>query len=101
MSEKYFIYLMSNSRNTVLYIGVSHDIFNRVESHKNKNIPGFTRKYNCTKLVYFEEFLSRDEAYRREKKLKGWRRSYKDNLIDNINPDRNDLFNDLAMLLSQ
>lgn len=99
MSEQYFIYIISNMHNTVLYIGVTHDIFNRIQSHKNKNIPGFTSRYNCTKLVYFEQYPTRDEAYQREKQLKGWRRSYKDELIDRLKSKREDFFDRLSDLI--
>lgn len=90
---------MSNSKGNVLYIGVTHDIFNRVQSHRNKNIAGFTKKYNCTKLIYFEQFNNREEAYLREKQLKGWKRAYKDELVAKLNPEKEDLFERLSELL--
>ena len=83
---------MSNTNNTTLYIGVTNDIERRVQEHKSGQIPGFTQKYNCTKLVYYEKYSDIDQAIEREKKLKKWRREKKDWLIRTINPDLRDLF---------
>ena len=83
---------MSNPNNTTLYIGVTNDIERRVQEHKSGQIPGFTQKYNCTKLVYYEKYSDIDQAIEREKKLKKWRREKKDWLIRTINPDLKDLF---------
>ena len=83
---------MSNTNNTTLYIGVTNDIERRVQEHKSGQIPGFTQKYNCTKLVYYEKYSDIDQAIEREKKLKKWRREKKDWLIRTINPDLKDLF---------
>ena len=83
---------MSNPNNTTLYIGVTNDIERRVQEHKSGQIPGFTQKYNCTKLVYYEKYSDIDQAIEREKKLKKWRREKKDWLVRTINPDLRDLF---------
>ena len=83
---------MSNTVNTVLYIGVTNDLTRRVREHKSGKKPGFTKKYNCHKLVYFEEFTEVDQALEREKQLKKWSRVKKDLLIDATNKDRNDLY---------
>ena len=85
---------MSNTNNTTLYIGVSNDIERRVQEHKSGLIPGFTQKYNCCKLVYYEKYSDIDQAIEREKKLKKWRREKKDWLIRTINPELKDLFED-------
>ncbi|GHU62927.1 hypothetical protein FACS1894160_0630 [Bacteroidia bacterium] len=61
---------MSNTYNNVLYIGVTNDLYRRVIEHKSKEVQGFTKKYNCDKLVYFEEFNNIEEAITREKQLK-------------------------------
>ena len=92
MYKNYYIYMMSNSRNTALYIGVTNDLNRRVLEHKSFSVPGFTQRYCCDKLVYFEEYSDVNQAISREKQLKGWRRDRKDALIDSINPKRIDLF---------
>ena len=75
MKERsYFVYMMSNPTNTVLYIGVTNNIARRVWEHKNKIEKGFTEKYNCTKLVYCEETDNVTNALEREKQLKNWKR---------------------------
>ena len=84
---------MSNKNNTVLYIGVTNDLKRRVEEHKSGLIPGFTRKYNCHKLVHYETFSDINQAIEREKTLKGWIRKRKDELINMYNPEREDLYN--------
>ena len=92
MYNTYYIYIMSNTNNTTLYIGVTNNIERTLQEHKSGQIPGFTQKYNCTKLVYYEKYSDIDQAIEREKKLKKWRREKKDWLIRTINPDLKDLF---------
>jgi len=70
----------------VLYIGVTNNLRRRVIEHKSGLDKGFSKKYNCTHLIYYEEFRSINNAIKREKELKGWRRSRKDALIKSINP---------------
>ena len=82
---------MSSNNNTTIYVGVTNDLERRVAEHKAGLIPGFTQKYNCKKLVYFESFSDIEQAIAREKQLKGWVRKKKDALIDSMNPNRNDL----------
>ncbi|WP_431844441.1 GIY-YIG nuclease family protein [Pedobacter superstes] len=78
---------MANVFNTVLYIGVTSDLFSRITDHKNKKYPdSFTAKYNCNKLVYYEMFPSIEEAIGKEKQLKKWKREWKDKLIQDANP---------------
>ena len=91
MYKTYYTYIMSSSNNRALYIGVTNDLERRVSEHKAGRIPGFTQKYNCKKLVYFETFSIIDQAVVREKQLKGWVRRKKDELIDSVNPERMDL----------
>ena len=88
---------MSNSHNTVLYIGVTNDIERRVSEHKSGLISGFTKRYNCNKLVYFETFNDINQAIEREKQLKGWKRDRKDALIDAVNKERMDLSGDSSL----
>ena len=89
---RYYVYIMSNIANTVLYIGLTNDLARRVREHKSGAIPGFTQKYNCHKLVYYEEFSEVDQALERKKKKKKWSRVKKDSLIDTMNKDREDLY---------
>ncbi len=89
----YYIYILSNKNNTVLYTGVTNDLVKQCHEHKNKLIKGFTEKYNVDKLVYYEVFDFIDLAIKREKQIKGYSRRKKDMLIDKVNADRNELYN--------
>ncbi|MBA6357999.1 MULTISPECIES: GIY-YIG nuclease family protein [unclassified Colwellia] len=89
------IYIMTNIKNTTLYIGVTSQLVQRVYQHKSKLTLGFTNKYNLNKLVYFESFETMYDAITREKQLKNWRRAWKKNLIEEINPNWLDLSKDL------
>lgn len=91
MAEKGYIYFMTNSTKSVLYIGVTSDLQKRVLQHKNHLYKGFTDKYNCTSLVYYEEFSDISAAILREKQLKNWRREWKNNLVNSFNKDWKDL----------
>jgi putative endonuclease len=82
---------MTNKNNTVLYIGVTSNLLKRIYQHKSKAFKGFSAKYNCNKLVYFEEFQSMDEAIAREKQLKDGNRNRKEELINKENPEWKDL----------
>lgn len=86
MDRKYYIYILTNKLNSVLYTGVTNNLKRRVYEHKNKLIKGFTDRYKITKLVYYEEFGYIDEAILREKQIKGGSRNKKIELIKNINP---------------
>lgn len=90
--KKSFVYILTNKNNTVLYIGVTSDLALRLEQHKNKSLKGFTSRYNCDKLVYFEEFLDINQAIVREKQLKAGNRNKKEELISSINPLWDELF---------
>jgi putative endonuclease len=91
MYQRYYTYILTNKNNTVLYIGVTNDLERRVAEHRSGKIPGFTQKYNCHKLVYFEEYSDEVQAIGREKQLKKWSRAKKDQLIDTKNKAREDL----------
>lgn len=82
---------MTNAHNTVIYIGVTSNLVKRVYQHKNKTYQGFTAKYNCNKLVYFEEYDSIKEAINREKQLKAGNRKRKNALVATSNPEWKDL----------
>jgi len=89
--KKSFVYFMTNKNNTVIYIGVTSDLLKRVYQHKTKSYKGFTYKYNCDKLVYFEEFNTIEDAIKREKQLKSGNRTRKEDLINMSNSEWNDL----------
>ena len=85
-----YVYIMAN-RTRMLYTGVTNGLERRVWEHKNRFTPGFTSKYNLTRLVYFEVFTDIREAIAREKQIKGWLRKKKVELIESVNPKWNDL----------
>jgi len=85
------VYFMTNKNNTVLYIGVTSDLIKRVYQHKTKAYKGYTEKYNCDKLVYYEVFTDINEAILREKKLKKGNRKRKNDLVNQMNPKWEDL----------
>ena len=84
MNRHYYVYIMTNEHNTVLYTGVTRDLKKRVYQHKEKLVNGFTKKYNIRNLVYFEQHETMDSAITREKQLKKWRREWKINLIEKL-----------------
>lgn len=88
----YYVYIIANPDHKVLYVGVTNNLNRRIWQHKNKAIPGFSKKYNIIKLVYFEYFDQIDSAIQREKQIKGYRRQKKVILIDKMNPDWIDLY---------
>jgi len=89
--HNYFVYILSNWNNKVLYIGMTNNLERRLYEHKNKLIKGFTQKYNLDKLVYFEQTTDVNSAIQREKEIKKWRREKKNKLIETINPKWLDL----------
>lgn len=90
------VYIMTNIGNTVLYTGVTSDLVSRVLEHKEGKYPNsFTSRYNVKKLVYYEIFPSIEEAIDREKQIKGGSRKKKEELINTMNPEWRDLFEDI------
>ena len=87
----YYVYILTNNTDKVMYIGVTNDLKRRLYEHKNELIDGFTRKYKTHKLVYYESYKNVKDAISREKSLKGLLRIRKDELVKSINPDWNDL----------
>ena len=87
----YWTYLMTNSRNTTIYTGMTNNLEKRVKDHKGKLNSGFTAKYNCDKLVYFEKYYHAMDAINREKQIKGGSRQKKIDMINKDNPDWLDL----------
>ena len=92
---QYYVYILTNKYNTVLYVGVTNNLIRRIFEHRNKLVEGFTKKYNLVKLVYYEATDSIESAIKREKQLKNWHRDWKINLITQFNPDWEDLSNAL------
>ena len=92
MDEKvYYVYILTNKLNSVLYIGVTNNLEHRVYQHKEGKGSQFTKKYKCNKLIYYEEYKYINEAIAREKELKGWSRKKKEILINKINSLWSDL----------
>ena len=96
MEEKqYYIYILTNKRNTVLYTGVTNDLKRRVYEHKTKLVEGFTKRYNVDKLVYYEFSQDIEGAISRGKQIKGGSRAKKIALVDNMNSEWRDLYDEL------
>jgi len=89
--RKYFVYILTNKKNTVLYTGVTNNIERRIWEHKEKQISSFTAKYNINKIVYLEDYDDINEALQREKQIKAGSRANKIVLIKSINPEFRDL----------
>lgn len=86
---------MTNANNTVLYVGVTSNLTQRVRQHKAKELEGFTARYNITKVIYVEEYADIRNAIEREKQIKSWSRRKKEELIATQNPSWRDLFDDM------
>ena len=91
MEEKGYIYFMTNRTNNVLYIGVTSSLTRRIVEHAEGRGSVFTSKYNCSKLVYFEVFPTIEQAISREKHLKHFKREWKNQLVETVNPEWRDL----------
>jgi putative endonuclease len=89
----YYTYILANKTNSVIYVGVTNDLVRRCFEHKNKLFKGFTEKYNVDKLVYYEVFDFSESAINREKQIKGYSRIKKETLINNLNPEWKELYN--------
>jgi putative endonuclease len=92
MSRQYYVYIMTNQYNTVLYTGITNDLKRRIYEHKEKMVAGFTNKYNITKLVYYEVFDDPENAISREKQIKAGSRQKKIQLITSMNKEWRDLY---------
>lgn len=97
MSRTGFVYFMSNTYNNVLYVGVTNDLIRRVAEHKAKISKGFTYKYNCEKLVYYEEYNLIVDAIAREKQIKNWKREWKNELVVKQNVNWEDLSDSIGV----
>jgi len=90
--SSYYIYILASKRNGTLYVGFTSNLARRIYEHKNDFIEGFTKKYGIHNLVYFEECDDRDAAIRREKQIKEWKRRWKLEMIEKVNPEWKDLY---------
>ena len=95
MPKQPSVYIMTNKNNTVVYTGVTSDLVKRVWQHREKLMDGFTKRYNCCKLVYFEMCQDMESAIIREKQIKGGSRKKKDQLIEGFNPEWRDLYDEI------
>ena len=86
------VYILASGRHGTLYVGVTNDLARRVSEHRSKAVPGFTRRYNVHRLVYYKTTQSLMGARERERNLKRWRRDWKISLIENSNPNWDDLY---------
>ncbi len=90
MSRTYYVYLLANRNNRVMYVGITNNLKRRLYEHKHKIVEGFPEKYNANKLVYFEETSDVHAALSREKEIKKWRREKKNKLVTEMNPQWKD-----------
>lgn len=96
MEKGGYVYFMTNKSNRVLYVGVTNNLSRRIGEHEQGRGSAFTNKYNCTKLVYFEVFPDIEQATVREKQIKHYKREWKDNLVDKMNPEWRDLATEIT-----
>jgi len=93
--KDYFVYILASGRNGTLYVGVTNGLGRRLGEHKEKRVPGFTRRYGVDILVWYEVYNDVNAAIAREKQIKGWNRAWKVRLIEKTNPVWNDLAENL------
>ena len=92
MPKNFYVYILTSKRNGTLYIGVTSNLPQRIYQHKNQQVDGFSEKYNVKQLVYFEQHDNAEGAITREKQLKKWNRAWKLKLIEENNPEWQDLY---------
>ena len=100
-TRDYFVYILTNNSNDVLYVGVTNNLGRRLVEHKQHLVEGFTDEYNGTKLVYYERSGSVTDAIAREKQLKGWTRKKKFQLINSVNSELKDLSEEYSLLFEK
>ena len=93
--KSFYVYMLCSGRNGTLYIGVTSDLIKRVYEHKNNLADGFTKRYNVHSLVWYEVYASAELAIQREKQIKKWQRPWKLRLIEELNPQWKDLYDNL------
>ena len=91
LNNNYYVYILTNWNNKVVYIGMTNNLERRIYEHKNALLDGFSKKYNLKKLVYFEQTIDVNAAIAREKEIKKWRREKKNTLVEKVNPTWDDL----------
>lgn len=96
MEKKYYVYIMAKARNSTFYVGMTSDLKKRIWEHKSKAADGFTKKHDIKDLVYFEIFNDPENAIKREKRLKKWNRIWKMRIIEEMNPDWKDLYEEIC-----
>jgi putative endonuclease len=96
VNKQFYVYILASKRNGTLYTGITSNLIQRVWQHKNGIIEGFTQKYNVKILVYYEVYENAESAITREKRIKKWRRAWKLNLIEEMNPQWKDLYDDIC-----
>jgi putative endonuclease len=92
----YYVYLMASRKHGTLYLGVTNNLVRRVYEHKSKAVRGFTARYNVDRLVWFECYDDPTNAIEREKDIKKWRRNWKIRLIEEVNPQWDDLYDGIT-----
>ena len=92
----FYVYILASQRNGTLYIGSTDSLVRRVGEHREGLIPGFTSRYRVKCLVWYEAFETRDDAFRRERQMKVWRRAWKIELIEKTNPGWRDLYTEIC-----
>ena len=95
MMREYYVYILANKRNGTIYTGFTNNLIRRIYEHKNDFVKGFTKKYGVHKLAYFEQYDNFDAALQREKKIKEWKRNWKLDLIEKVNPLWQDRYDEL------
>lgn len=94
--RQFYVYILAKARNSTFYVGVTSDLVRRISEHKNDMADGFTKKYDVKMLVYYEVHGNVESAILREKQLKKWNRPWKMRLIETVNPDWKDLYEDVC-----
>ena len=95
-ARSFYVYILASRIGGTLYIGVTNDLIRRAAEHRLKSIMGFTKKYDVVRLIYFEQFDDAENAIKREKQLKKWNRAWKIRLIEELNPNWDDLYPSIA-----
>jgi putative endonuclease len=96
VTKQFYVYILASKRNGTLYTGITSNLIQRVWQHKNNFIEGFTQRYNVNILVYYEVYENAQSAVTREKRIKKWRRTWKLQLIEKMNPQWRDLYEEIC-----
>jgi putative endonuclease len=96
VTRSFYVYILASKIGGTLYVGVTNDLIRRVAEHRSKLVAGFTERYDVVRLVYFEQFDDPENAIKREKRLKKWNRAWKIRLIEELNPNWDDLYPSIA-----